>query len=52
VMGMVNKALSTPRAMDIALGNSSFSSQNTNEIRRYLHLFVQDYLDLQLGKAN
>lgn len=52
VMGMVNKALSTPRAMDIALGNSSFSSQNNNEIRRYLHLFVQDYLDLQLGKAN
>lgn len=50
ILGMVNKALSTPRAMDIALGNENFSSNNKSEIRRYLHLFVQDYLNLQLGK--
>ena len=50
ILGMVNKALSTPRAMDIALGDTSFSSKNKNEIRKILHLFVQDYLSLQLGK--
>ena len=50
ILGMVNKALSTPRAMDISLGNDSFSSNNKNEIRKILHLFVQDYLNLQLGK--
>jgi AcrR family transcriptional regulator len=50
ILGMVNKALSTPRAMDISLGNESFSSKNKSEIRRILHLFVQDYLTLQLGK--
>ena len=50
ILGMVNKALSTPRAMDIALKNENFSSKNKNEIRKVLHLFVQDYLNLQLGK--
>ena len=50
ILGMVNKALSTPRALDTALDNQSFSSNNKSEIRRYLHLFVQDYLSLQLGK--
>ena len=50
ILGMVNKALSTPRAMDVSLGNDSFSSNNKNEIRKILHLFVQDYLNLQLGK--
>lgn len=50
ILGMVNKALSTPRAMDISLGNESFSSKNKGEIRKVLHLFVQDYLTLQLGK--
>jgi AcrR family transcriptional regulator len=50
ILGMVNKALSTPRAMDIALGDTSFSSNNKSETRKILHLFVQDYLALQLGK--
>ncbi|MGZ2369120.1 TetR/AcrR family transcriptional regulator [Ancylomarina sp. YFZ004] len=50
ILGMVNKALSTPRAMDVALGDESFSSKNKNEIRKVLHLFVQDYITLQLGK--
>ena len=50
ILGMVNKALSTPRALDGALNNQSFSSNNKSEMRRYLHLFVQDYLTLQLGK--
>jgi len=50
ILGMVNKALSTPRALDSALGNKSFSSNNKREIRRYLHLFVEDYLNLQFGK--
>lgn len=50
ILGMVNKALSTPRAMDISLGNENFSSKNKGEIRKVLHLFVQDYLTLQLGK--
>jgi len=50
ILGMVNKALSTPRALDTALDNQSFSSDNKSEIRKYLHLFVQDYLTLQLGK--
>ncbi len=50
ILGMVNKALSTPRAMDIALGDTSFSRKNKTEIRKTLHLFVQDYLTLQLGK--
>jgi len=51
ILGMVNKALSTPRALDTALDNQSFSSNNKSEIRRYLHLFVEDYLTLQLGKV-
>jgi len=50
IFGMVNKALSTPMALDTALDNTSFSSNNKSEIRRYLHLFVQDYLNLQFGK--
>ena len=50
ILGMVNKALSTPRAMDIALGDTSFSNKNKSETRKILHLFVQNYLTLQLGK--
>jgi len=50
ILGMVNKALSTPRALDTALDNQSFSSKNKSEISKVLHLFVQDYLNLQLGK--
>ncbi len=50
ILGMVNKALSTPRAMDIALGDTSFSNKNKRETRKILHLFVQNYLTLQLGK--
>ena len=50
ILGMVNKALSTPTAMDVALGDERFSSKNKSEVRKILHLFVQDYLNLQLGK--
>ncbi len=50
ILGMINKALSTPRAMDLALENKIFSKQNKKEVRQVLHLFIQDYLNLQLGK--